>query len=172
MGAPKKKRTLAKSDGALPGTIQPGEVARTSAPAAAGPFGGREGNAHARKMDRHDAQVWAERAAFQRFSYADEDAPKTLFRLIADALGDTDQGDLEGSALRTLADDLYALHQAITDECGFICDHRMDLARLPLMLWRLANRARAAAEIAARDMEVLRLEHARAEQAREPKEVA
>lgn len=102
---------------------------------------------------RAEAQVIAELAALTPCNRLDAHAPEALIDLITAAIASgetpTPASFLDG-AMRTLADDLMALYSAVTDDGGNCCNYKLDLDKLPIMIWRLSHRASSAVEIATR----------------------
>lgn len=102
---------------------------------------------------RHDArerQIAAEAAAYKGFPHGGgnghgEPCSRSLYALVADAVSGED-GDAAAfmiGALHALADDLAVLHLALEHAEN---DNRIESG----VAWRLAERARAVAEIASR----------------------
>lgn len=110
-----------------------------------------------------DRQALAERAALgSRLRSDGKDAlAATLLDLFVEAAASgenrTPCAILDG-AISTLADDLDALYNAITDDAGHCVDYGLELDRVPMMIWRLSIRARAAVEVASRLARLARLD--------------
>ena len=120
------------------------------------------------KRASYEAQVAAEAAALTPTVYGANATP-SLFSVIAQGMGTSEDGSADAfaeGALRTLGDDLTALHAAITDDRGSMVDHKLSLDKLPIMIWRLGERAHAVVEVLTRMADVERSKLEAAEQAK------
>jgi hypothetical protein len=99
--------------------------------------------------ERDKARAYIERAAYEkRDTVKDPGGPEALVTLAALGMASGEDGTgnafLDG-ALRTLADDLEVLYHALAND-----EHQVDPDKLPTMIWRLSERAKAALAIAER----------------------
>jgi hypothetical protein len=104
-----------------------------------------------------DEQIEAEAIAWRRPGHL---GPKTLGQLITSAIADGEDGAFEFGALEALADDLQTLHDSIVDGTGHLNELNYgQVERLPTLIFRLAQRARAACEISHRRRRSLGLDN-------------
>lgn len=87
-------------------------------------------------------------SASQRRTYAERWSGKWGMHAKAIASGeDGNPGAFAVGVLATLGDDLDALYNAITDSSGHCTEEKLDLDRVPRMIWRLARRVEVAREV-------------------------
>jgi hypothetical protein len=113
----------------------------------------------ASEYERDKARAYIERAAYEkRDTIKDPGGPDALFTLAAIGMASGEDGAADAfrdGALRVLGDDLEVLYHALAND-----EHMLDTDKLPTMIWRMSERAKAALAIASRMDHIERAEAA------------